>query len=198
MSNDYKSISEATMEACMSTPGVFTSKEIYAQVKQLFPEAKLSVIQNYVSYVFVKRGVIEKTDKKVTGKKGQPVGVYKVTGKKPDMKHKKSTAVAKKTAKKKPAPVAPTGEITDVQLGVAVINYIDALKAKLQNVTRDLSSAMEREKNETTRWRQIVREKEAVIEDLKKNNQIMKNRLRSSGKTFNIAEMGATINGQKR
>jgi len=169
------------VEAIITHPNpTITSKEVAEQ----FPDWTIISVRNHM--VLAKnKGYVEPTQS--WGGEGRPQ-VYKILKRDPYNPIRKKHVMKKRkpTTKKGPLPA----EVDMDTLGIAMVTYIDKLKAKIQDLTEKyLNINSELQKTQASA-RVTIRDREKKIEELKREVGILRNKIRNdSGKTFNLGEI---------
>ena len=168
------------IEAIITHPNdTITSEELAEQL----PDWTIISVRNHI-VLAKKKGYVEPTQNWAGGEGG--LQVYKILKRDPYEPTRKMYKKRKPTTKKDPLPA----EVDMDTLGIAMVTYIDKLKAKIQDLSEsylNVNSELQKTKSSA---KITIRDREKKIEELNREVGILRNKIRTdSGKTFNLGEI---------
>ena len=203
-----KTISQATMEVVLTHPhSGFTVNDIFKQVQEILPQpVKRDVINNYITYVWLKKKIINKTSRP---------GIYCLSYEGRPTLEKMLEKAAKKSWKAPPTgrprrksretrPATTTGTnptiltvprtsppetIDTVMIGEAIIAKINDYQRQIKKLQAGIVDASVVHKADVDAYKQIVKGKDSTIAELKRDIENLKRSASIKRRTMPLSEI---------
>lgn len=180
-------------EAVMTNPSAsFSCRDIWENLKKDGHDISLHSVQDMVGCKFVRMGILQKTNKKVFAKEsGRIIQTYRRVDEAvqpvilDDVGKKKSEKTLIKRQKKQPIP----DKVTALELGEALIDYVNDLQVRLEKLALNYRSSIEKAKNVEASLRKEIQQLTYQIDGLKRNNHDLTQKLANKNRTFSTKEV---------
>jgi len=86
--------------------------------------------------------------------------------------------------------------LSDIQIGWGIISVVDSLRVDLKSMKEKYHDQISEVKKNDAKWRQVVKEKDSTIKELKDQIQVLKNKIERETRTFKLSDTfrGVDIN----
>jgi hypothetical protein len=183
-------------EAMMTHPeSIFTSKDILDGIREDYPKFTPVRMVGLLGVKFVNMGILEKTEEVRKSPAGRTIAVFHRIEKAeqpliydPDAKDQLGKSKMNIKKRKKKAPEIPE-EIDALQLGVAIIDYINHLQDRLRNSILNSKSSTEAQNTQLKEKERQLNVLRHEMDGLKKNNADLGTKLANKNRTFSTKEV---------
>lgn len=210
-----KSIALATMSALLTSPAAqFTVKEIHQDVEELMGKSiAKSTIANYVTYTWVKKGILELAPGSQKGRGSEwiftPDGLRKLQRLQDraslrtssTFRGKDSTKPTKVQSKRTESDLKEQPSVPDlidsVTLGDAIVNKMDELRDNIRKLKQQITDLNLKFAEDERAWRQQLAGKDVTIREIKGDLERIKKASDAvrRGKTVKLEDV-ATFSGR--